>query len=98
MLIGCTNVISHKCAAKHGIGFSQMSIDAVASFDRRGTQLLEEVDVPFPTIWLTINVTTDAGDQILERVREDLQRYCPVPKVIRNAGTVIEETWNVRRP
>lgn len=96
-LIACTNVIGHKCAAKHGVRFSEMSIDAEASFDRRGTQLLEEIEVPFPKIRLIINVATDADDESLEQVRADLARYCPVSKVIRNAGTVIEEIWNVTR-
>lgn len=47
-LIACTNVISHKCAATHGIVFKSMSIDAEAQFDRRGVQLIEAVEVPFP--------------------------------------------------
>lgn len=75
-----------------------MSIDAEASFDRRGTQLLEEIDVPFPKVRLVINVLTDAGDTVLERVKADLHRFCPVSKLIRRAGTQIEEVWNVTRP
>lgn len=97
-LIACTNVISHKCAHKHGVKFSSMSIDAEASFDRRGTQLLEEIEVPFPRIRLMINVVTDASDTEVEKVKSDLHRFCPVSKVIRNAGTEIEEVWNVTRP
>ncbi len=96
-LIACTNVIGHKCAAKHGVHFSELSIDAEASFDRRGTQLLEEIEVPFPKIRLIINVATNADDQSMEKVRADLPRYCPVSKVIRNSGTIIEEVWNVTR-
>jgi len=97
-LIACTNVISHKCAHKHGVKFSSMSIDAEASFDRRGTQLLEEIEVPFPRIRVMINVVTDASDTDVEKVKSDLHRFCPVSKVIRNAGTEIEEVWNVTRP
>ena len=97
-LIACTNVISHKCAHKYGVKFSSMSIDAEASFDRRGTQLLEEIEVPFPRIRLMINVVTDASDTDVEKVKSDLHRFCPVSKVIRNAGTEIEEVWNVTRP
>lgn len=96
-LIACTNVISHKCAHKHGINFRAMSIDAEASFDRRGTQLLEEIEVPFPKIRLVINVTTDASEQSIENVKADLHRFCPLAKVIRNSGTEIEEIWNVTR-
>lgn len=96
-LIACTNVISHKCAHKHGVKFTAMSIDAEAALDRRGTQLMEEVEVPFPKIRLTINVTTDGGDAEMENVKADLRRFCPVSKVIRKSGTEIEEIWNLTR-
>src|SRR5918994_6233878 len=69
-LIACTNVISHKCAKKHGVEFKAMSVDAEAMLDRRGTQLLEEIEVPFPQIRLTIDVTTDANEADMEKVKE----------------------------
>jgi putative redox protein len=96
-LIGCTNVISHKCAKKHGVEFKAMSIAAESTLDRRGTQLLEEIEVPFPTIRLVINVTTDASEADVEKVKADLHRFCPIAKVVRNSGTRIEEIWNVTR-
>jgi uncharacterized OsmC-like protein len=96
-LIACTNVISHKCARKHGVDFKSMSIDAEAAFDRRGVQLLEEIEVPFQKIRLVINVTTDANEADIAKVKADLHRFCPVSKVIRNSGTPIEEVWNIRR-
>src|SRR5262249_49830883 len=97
-LIACTNVISHKCASKHGVEFKAMAIDAESTFDRRGTQLAEEIEVPFPKIRLVINVTTNASAADLEKVKADLHRFCPVSKVIRNSGTELEEVWNVARP
>jgi uncharacterized OsmC-like protein len=96
-LIACTNVISHKCAKRHGVEFKSMSIDAESTFDRRGTQLLEEVEVPFPKIRLTINVQTDASEADMEKVKADLHRFCPVSKVIRHSGTELDEVWNVTR-
>ena len=96
-LIGCTNVISHKIAHKHGIAFDDMTIQADVTFDRRGASLMEEIRVPFPKIVLTIDVRTDASDADMEKVRTELPMYCPVSKVIREAGSVIEEVWNVTR-
>ena len=96
-LIGCTNVISHKCAKKHGVELKAMSIEAESTLDRRGTQLLEEIEVPLPKIRLLINVTTDASDADVEKVKTDLHRFCPIAKVVRNSGTQIEEIWNVTR-
>ena len=61
-LIACTNVISHKCAKKHGVELKAMTVNAESTLDRRGTQLLEEIEVPFPKIRLLIDVTTDASE------------------------------------
>lgn len=97
-LIACTNVISHKCAKKHGVTFDSMSIDAESMLDRRGTQLLEEIDIPFPKIRLLINVTTGASEADLDKVKADLHRFCPLAKVIRRSGTELEEVWTVTRP
>jgi len=72
-------------------------ISAEALFDRRGTQLLEEIEVPFSKIRLIINVMTDGSDAAVESVKADLRRFCPVSKVIRHSGTLIEEVWNVTR-
>jgi uncharacterized OsmC-like protein len=96
-LVACTNVIGHKCANKHGVEIKAMSIDAETTFDRRGTQLLEEIEVPFPKIRMVINVVADADDERIEKVKADLHRFCPLAKVIRNSGTQIEEVWNVSR-
>lgn len=97
-LLGCTNVIGHKCAEKHGVEFDEMSVTADVAFDRSGTQLMEEIDVPFPKIVLKINVTTGADDAAIEKVKSDLGKFCPLAKVIRQAGTEIEEVWTVSRP
>jgi putative redox protein len=75
-----------------------MTIDAESTFDRRGTQLLEEIELPFPKIRLVVDVTTDASEADLEKVKADLHRFCPISKVVRNSGTELEEVWNVTRP
>jgi len=97
-LIACTNVISHKCAKKHGVELKAMTINAESTLDRRGTQLLEEIEVPFPKIRLLVDVITDASEADLEKVKADLHRFCPISKVVRNSGTELEEVWNVTHP
>ena len=96
-LIGCTNVITHKVAEMHGVEIEAMQVRAEVQFDRRGVTLQEEIEVPFPEVKLTIDLKTGADDDLVERVKVDLSRFCPVSKVIRNAGTNIVEEWNVER-
>jgi len=93
-LIGCTNVIANKCAEKLGIDIGNLTIDAVYSFDRRGAMLMEEIDVPFPKIVLNITADGPATEAELENVSRELNRFCPVSKVFRAAGTVVEENWS----
>jgi uncharacterized OsmC-like protein len=97
-LVGCTNVIAHRLAEASGVLINEMTIGAEAKFDRRGVRLEDEIEVPFPEVTLTINVTTAASDADIERLKTDLGRYCPLTKVLTNAGTLLEVVWNVTRP
>jgi putative redox protein len=97
-LIGCTNVITHKIAAADGIEIAAMTVDADVGFDRRGVTLEADVDVPFPDIKLTINISTTASATEVDKIKEDLAKFCPLAKVLRQAGTTIDEDWVVTRP
>ncbi|MEX0346539.1 MAG: OsmC family protein [Rhizobiaceae bacterium] len=92
-LVGCTNVIGHKCAESLGIDIGELDISAVCDFDRRGVTLAEEIDVPFERIILTVeaNGTADASD--MERLATEVAKYCPLSKLFRMGGTEIEEHW-----
>jgi uncharacterized OsmC-like protein len=59
-LIGCTNVITHKVAAKNGVSIESMHVRLEAQFDRGGVTLQEEVEVPFPSVTLYIDLVTGA--------------------------------------
>lgn len=97
-LIGCTNVIGQRVGEAHGVHFQDLTIEAVADFDRRGVMMQEEVDIPFPKIVLTISGKADADAATLDKVKTDLARFCPIAKVIRGSGTEIEEIWNISNP
>lgn len=93
-LIGCTNVIANKCAEKLGIDIGHLTIDATYTLDRRGAMLAEEVDVPFPKIVLNITADGPATEAELQNVSKELNKFCPVSKVFRAAGTEIVENWS----
>jgi len=95
-LIGCTNVISNKIAKKMGVTFGRMDIALTAKFDRRGTMLEEDLDHPFSDIVLDIEVETDATPEQLQAIRTDLEKFCPVAKVMRGSGITITETWTAK--
>jgi uncharacterized OsmC-like protein len=94
-LIGCTNVITQRIAHHKGVTVGAMHVDAAAKFDRRGVSLQEEIEVPFQSVQMTIDIQTDASAEQMEEIKRDLGKFCPIAKVIRNAGTPIDEVWNV---
>ena len=97
-LIGCTNVITHKVAAKNNVKIESMKVRVEAQFDRRGVTLQEEIDRPFTSVTLTIDLETDADAAAVERLKRELAMFCPVSKVFRAAGIALNEVWNVSSP
>ncbi|MBX2824391.1 MAG: OsmC family protein [Gammaproteobacteria bacterium] len=97
-LVGCTNVIAHKCAAAAKIDIGHLNIDAVCDFDRRGVTLSEEIDVPFQHINLTISWDGPASAEDIETVAAEVKKYCPLSKLFRAAGTTIDEEWTQVSP
>lgn len=95
-LIGCTNVIGHKCAGKLGIEIGHLKISAVCDFDRRGVTLEEEIDVPFTMINLKIETSEAVSQADLSQLAEEVKKYCPLSKLFRQAGTEISEEWTTK--
>ena len=96
-LIGCTNVITNKCAHDLGIEINSMQIEMEAEIDRRGMMLTEPVAIPFPAINLDIDVETNATDAQWDQVIDYLHKYCPIAVALRAGGTLITENWNLIR-
>ena len=92
-LIGCTNVIGNKCAAKLGVDIGHLDFAMEVDFDRRGVLLMEEVEVPFKAIRLTVTSDGSVSEKDLQRVGEETAKYCPIAKLYENAGTDLTVTW-----
>ncbi|WP_298355656.1 OsmC family protein [uncultured Litoreibacter sp.] len=92
-LIGCTNVIGHKCAKKLGVDIGHLKISAQCTFNRLGVTLAEEIDVPFEAIELTVVADGPATQDELDSVAQEVAKYCPLSKLFRQAGTEIKEDW-----
>lgn len=92
-LVGCVNVIGHKCAARLGVDIGHLSIEATCDFDRSGVTLEREIDVPFKSVALRVRATGGADEAALARVAEEVEKYCPLSKLFRMAGTELEVRW-----
>jgi uncharacterized OsmC-like protein len=92
-LIACTNVIGHKNAHRLGIDLGEVTIDANCQFDRRGVLMEEEIDVPFPAVTLTVNCTTPASQNELDKVGVETSKFCAIAKLFEAAGTDLTVNW-----
>ena len=93
-LIGCTNVIGNKCAEKLGVEIGHLTFAMEVDFDRRGVLLMEEVEVPFKAIRLSVSADGPASQSELDNVGEDTAKFCPIAKLYENAGTDLTVTWH----
>ena len=93
-LIGCTNVIGHKCANKLGVDIGHLKIDAICDFDRRGVTLEEEIEVPFEALTLEVVSDGSASDEALQTVAVEVAKFCPLSKLFENGGTALTVNWS----
>ena len=92
-LIGCTNVIGHKCAHKLGVDIGHLEISATCDFDRRGVTLEEEIDVPFRRVELLVQCHGSATNEAVQQVAQEVRKYCPLSKLFVAAGTEVIDVW-----
>ena len=92
-LIGCTNTIGHKCADALGVDLGHLEIAAICDLDRRGVTLQKEIEVPFERIEMDVTYDGPATPADAERVALEVEKYCAVSKLFRNAGTEVVHNW-----
>ena len=94
-LAGCTNVISHRIAEEMGIEMEDYLVEILGQLDNRGIRDEADIEVPFPSIELTIAFKTASSEGQVMALKEALTRRCPVGRAMRASGSDIIETWNV---
>ncbi len=95
-LLACTNRITHTLAERHGVKIDKLNVDLKGTIDRRC--LTEDMDVPFPEAELRIEITTDAEEAAIEKIMEELPKFCPVSKMMSQSGTKVTEVWTIKKP
>lgn len=93
-LMGCTNVIGHKCAHKLGIDIGNLRFEMEVDFDRRGVLLMEEVDVPFKAVRLDVTADGPCSEDDLQKVGEETAKFCAISKLYEQAGTDLSVRWH----
>jgi len=55
--------------------------------------LQEEIDVPFEEIDMVVVSDGAATQAELDQVAAEVAKYCPLAKLFRGTGTIINEDW-----
>lgn len=92
-LAGCTNTIGQKCASKLGVDIGNLEISVKCRFNRLGVTLEEEIAIPFEEIDMIVTSDGSASQDELNQVATEVAKFCPLAKLFRGAGTVINEDW-----
>lgn len=79
-----------------GITFGQMDIALSLRSDRRGVNLMEEVERAFSNIALNFEVETDATPYQLTTIQTELEKSCPIGKVNRGSGVTITKNGTAK--
>jgi len=92
-LVGCVNVIGHKCAKNPGVEIEHLSIDAECEFDRRGHSGGGDQHSVRSAVMVTVRAKGSADQEVLDRVGIETEKFCPLSKLFRQAGTKLKVNW-----
>ena len=95
-LAGATTIVGHRVAESIGLGISDVSVSVDAVFDRRGVTLQEPVGNAFPEVRSTVRLVADGDDSLIREFQRDLEKYCPLTNLFRQAGTRLTVDWNIQ--
>ena len=86
----------HKIAVENDIHFTNLEIDVVGTCDTRGIHGKANVKVSFKKIRLNIRANLQNSETDVELVKEQLAWRCPVKVVLKQSGSLIKETWDIK--
>lgn len=95
-LVGCTQATLNLISGERGVVFEDVSYRLSTEVDPRGAFGVAEVKRPVKEIRVDVECSTDATEEQLEEIREELPRRCMVSTVLRQAGVEIRHSWHAK--
>lgn len=95
-LVGCTQATVNLISRERGVLFKDVSYRLSTEIDPRGAFGVAEVTHPVNEIRLYIECSTDATEEQLEEIKEELPQRCMVSAVLRQAGVEILYSWHAK--
>ena len=95
-LIGCEGVMINGVASVMGFEYEGVEFEAAGQFDLRGPRGVPGVRPFFEWVELTITLFTSEAPERVERLAKNVEHRCPVMNLMRDAGTEVRVTWDVK--
>jgi uncharacterized OsmC-like protein len=93
-LCGCEAVTFRRTATEFGFEYERIEFEGAATIDIRGRSGDRTVRPHFQTVRLHARVVTDAGQEALDRLVEEVEARCPVLNLLKDAGVRLEVRWD----
>ena len=95
-LIGCEGVMIHGVASTMGFEYEGVEFEAAGQFDLRGPRGVPGVRPFFEWVELSVTLFTSEPPERIERLAKNVENRCPVMNLMRDAGTEVRVTWDVK--
>ncbi|RSK32610.1 OsmC family protein [Bhargavaea beijingensis] len=92
-LSACTSIVAAYVAKEQDFKYEGLQYDASGTLDPRGFRGVEGVQTYFRTVDLNVVVETEENEEALERLKETVEKRCPLYNLLKDAGVEVNSHW-----
>ncbi|WP_424237754.1 OsmC family protein [Bhargavaea ginsengi] len=96
-LSACTSIMTSYVAKEQNFNYEGLEYDASGTLDPRGFRGIEGVQTYFQSVELNIVVETGEDEDALERLKEAVEKRCPLYNLLKDAGVEVNSHWTIKQ-
>lgn len=97
-LSACTSIMVSYVAKEQNFSYEGLEYDASGTLDPRGFRGVEGVQTYFQSVQLNMVVETGEDVDALERLKETVEKRCPLYNLLKDAGVEVISNWTIKKP
>jgi len=90
----CTSIIINYAAKDQNFQYSGVRFSAEGTLDPRGFKGVEGITTYFQTVKITINIETKESCENIFRLKEAVEKRCPIYNLLKDAGVDVTTDWH----
>ncbi|WP_213423718.1 OsmC family protein [Bhargavaea massiliensis] len=96
-LSACTSIMVAYVAKEQSFNYEGLEYEASGTLDPRGFRGIEGVQTYFQSVELNIVVETGEDEDALERLKEAVEKRCPLYNLLKDAGVEVNSHWTIKQ-